>query len=99
MTNTYAPADVLRLGEALDVKFTQWQVDHLLHILNEPAAALQAIRYSPSRELLGYMRTVAICPECRSAKHGNCDGTAMDERADEIVECRCPPAFHPEKRS
>lgn len=40
-----------------------------------------------------------ICPECRSGKHRNCDGSALDERADDIVECRCPPAFHPEKRS
>lgn len=40
-----------------------------------------------------------ICPECRSGKHRNCDGSALDEAADDIVECRCPPAFHPEKRS
>lgn len=38
-----------------------------------------------------------VCPECRSGKHRNCDGTALDEAADDIVECRCPPAFHPEK--
>ena len=40
-----------------------------------------------------------ICPECRSGKHRSCDGSALDERADDIVECRCPPAFHPEKRN
>lgn len=40
-----------------------------------------------------------ICPECRSGKHPNCDGTAFDDVADDIVECRCPPAFHPEKRT
>ena len=40
-----------------------------------------------------------ICPECRSGKHRNCDGTVFEGAADDIVECRCPPAFHPEKRS
>lgn len=36
-----------------------------------------------------------ICPECRSGKHGNCDGEALNEATDEIVACTCPPAFHP----
>lgn len=35
----------------------------------------------------------AICPECRSGKHKNCDGTALDYDLDDIVDCRCPPAF------
>jgi hypothetical protein len=31
----------------------------------------------------------AICPECRVGKHGNCDGRALDETTDEIVDCDC----------
>lgn len=34
-----------------------------------------------------------VCPECRSGKHRNCDGLALDEATDEIVPCTCPPAF------
>lgn len=40
-----------------------------------------------------------VCPECRSGKHGNCDGTALDEAADDIVECTCPPAFGHDPRT
>jgi hypothetical protein len=36
-----------------------------------------------------------VCPECRAGKHRNCDGIALDERTDELVDCTCPPAFHP----
>lgn len=30
-----------------------------------------------------------ICPECRDGKHKNCDGTAWDFVADELVDCGC----------
>lgn len=40
-----------------------------------------------------------VCPECRTGKHGNCDGTAFDEAADDIVECVCPPAFGHRERN
>jgi hypothetical protein len=33
--------------------------------------------------------TEPICPECRVGKHGNCDGRALDETSDEIVDCGC----------
>ena len=33
--------------------------------------------------------TEPICPECRVGKHGNCDGRALDETTDEIVDCDC----------
>lgn len=35
------------------------------------------------------MSALAVCPECEQGKHGNCDGTALDEH-DEIVGCQCP---------
>lgn len=40
-----------------------------------------------------------VCPECRDGKHRNCDGVALDEAADELTTCTCPPAFHPERQS
>jgi hypothetical protein len=30
-----------------------------------------------------------VCPECRAGKHRNCDGDALDEATDEIVQCAC----------
>jgi hypothetical protein len=30
-----------------------------------------------------------ICPECRTEKCRNCDGTAFDEGNDEFVQCEC----------
>lgn len=30
-----------------------------------------------------------IGPECRAEKHRNCDGDALDETTDEIVQCAC----------
>lgn len=35
----------------------------------------------------------AICSKCRSGKHKNCDGTAIDEVLLGVVDCLCPPAF------
>jgi len=32
---------------------------------------------------------VPVCPECRAGKHGNCDGTALDTKTDEITTCIC----------
>lgn len=83
------PANITHHNEVLKTEpFHTLRSDGSCSCKSNPVAAavLQAAR-------------APICPECRSAKHGNCDGTAMDERADEIVECRCPPAFHPEKRN
>lgn len=34
--------------------------------------------------------TAPRCPECAQGKHVNCTGTALDERTDELVVCRCP---------
>lgn len=31
----------------------------------------------------------SICPECLSGKHVNCDGRALDEITDLIVQCQC----------
>ncbi len=39
--------------------------------------------------------TTAIrCPECDTGKHGNCDGTALDTNADELVPCPCAEGGH-----
>lgn len=35
-----------------------------------------------------------ICPECWQDKHANCDGTALNESTDEIVECDCRRVDH-----
>ncbi len=35
------------------------------------------------------------CPECAVGKHGNCDGTALDQERDQIVRCPCRSAGHP----
>lgn len=35
-----------------------------------------------------------VCPECRTGKHGNCDGWAFDEKADQIVQCQCQDDSH-----
>lgn len=32
---------------------------------------------------------IAICPECRDNKHGNCDSTAWHDELDELVTCGC----------
>ncbi len=34
------------------------------------------------------------CPECAVGKCGNCDGTALDQERDEIVQCPCRSAGH-----
>jgi len=34
------------------------------------------------------------CPECRSGKHGNCTGWAIDPDTDEMVECECRVGGH-----
>lgn len=31
-----------------------------------------------------------VCPECEQGKHRNCNGTAWDFDADELVPCGCP---------
>jgi hypothetical protein len=36
----------------------------------------------------------ADCPECRSGKHVNCTGWALDEDSDELVECGCAEGGH-----
>jgi len=35
-----------------------------------------------------------VCPECEQGKHRNCNGTAWDFDADELVPCGCPDAAH-----
>lgn len=30
-----------------------------------------------------------VCPECEQGKHRNCNGTAWDFDADELVPCGC----------
>lgn len=35
---------------------------------------------------------VVRCPECAQGKCGNCDGSALDEGMDDIVNCGCPHA-------
>jgi hypothetical protein len=39
--------------------------------------------------------SIAICPECRNKKHGNCTEWAIDEVTDDIVDCGCPDSCHP----
>lgn len=34
------------------------------------------------------------CPECRSGKHLNCTGWAVDRETDELVECECKVGGH-----
>lgn len=29
------------------------------------------------------------CPECATGKHGNCDGTAWDNKSDRRCDCAC----------
>lgn len=36
----------------------------------------------------------ALCPECRAGKHGNCDGRALDEERDQVVQCGCSDPTH-----
>ena len=33
--------------------------------------------------------THRLCPECEQGKHGNCDGTAWDDEADQECACEC----------
>lgn len=35
-----------------------------------------------------------VCPECDQGKHRNCNGTAWDFDADELVACGCPDEAH-----
>ena len=36
----------------------------------------------------------AVCPECQQGKHGNCEGQAWDNAADEPAPCACPDESH-----
>jgi hypothetical protein len=36
----------------------------------------------------------AVCPECANGKHPNCTGWAIDEKTDELVDCRCGTERH-----
>lgn len=38
--------------------------------------------------------THLMCPECAQGKHGNCDGTAWNDAADDIDRCRCSSNLH-----
>lgn len=40
-----------------------------------------------------YLAPTEDCPECRSGKHPNCTGWALDD-ADEMVECPCAEGGH-----
>lgn len=40
----------------------------------------------------------AVCPECRTGKHPNCDGTAWDDDADSLTLCTCTGIDHPRQR-
>lgn len=42
------------------------------------------------RHRVTILRTLLpTCPECKTGKHGNCDGTAWDNEADELTTCGC----------
>jgi Zn finger protein HypA/HybF involved in hydrogenase expression len=45
--------------------------------------------------LLEERRAALACPECRSGKHHNCTGWAIDEATDEVIACPCPEPAHP----
>jgi hypothetical protein len=38
--------------------------------------------------------TASVCPECRVAKHDNCDGGAWDFDTDTPTVCRCAAENH-----
>lgn len=40
------------------------------------------------------MEEKAICPECAQGKCGNCDGSAWDNKKDDIVPCACSAEIH-----
>jgi hypothetical protein len=48
----------------------------------------------PDDKLAAALHPLPVCPECLAGKHGNCDGSAWNDAADDLDRCHCPNAAH-----
>lgn len=64
--------------------------DQLVEALDRPAHVVEPLARLAEKTF----PADPVCPECLQGKHGNCDGTALDEEHDEITLCACNEAGH-----
>lgn len=57
-----------------------------------PGSGLIDVRWRQEHE--GSFPPPEACPECVQGKHGNCDGTAWDDKADAPTACPCEKRGH-----
>jgi hypothetical protein len=93
LLDTSAPVHDCEYSKAL----SNTEYDDLVVARNKIRKAAQSIvhadtasRRTPSPVVLDARDHDRTCPDCKTGKHNNCDGTAWDNLTDAPTDCRCP---------